>query len=133
MPGLSTSDEGPQVVHVVSPLTHACSTGITEIAAHWLVSAAAPLCSVSAPLDEPQPQYVAKADAVMAWHEVSFGRHQWELPRTRRQHPDAATRARVFAAALLDGSVLPSMSGASRLPLGQRLRQSVHTALPQVG
>ena len=125
MPDLSPyQQEAPQVVRTESPLTHACSAGITEIAPHWLVEAAAPLCSVSAPLDEPPPQYVAKADAVLAWHDVSFGRHQWELPRTRRRHPDAAIRARAFAAALLDGGVLPSMSGASRLPHDWRLRQS---------
>jgi len=87
------------------------AAGISEIEPHWLVDAAAPLCSLSAPLEDPPPQYVAKHDAVMAWQGVTFALHSWQLPRTRVVHPDPAVRARCFAVALLDGSVLPTMAG----------------------
>jgi hypothetical protein len=93
------------------PLHVWLGVGISEIEPHWLVEAAKPMCTLSAPLEEPPPQYMVKHDAVMAWQDVSFGMHDWHLPRSRVVHPDPAIRARAFAAALLDGSVLPSMAG----------------------
>lgn len=75
------------------------------------MEAAKSLCTLSAPLDDPPPQYMVKHDAVMAWQDVSFGLHAWQLPRSRVVHPDPAIRARAFAAALLDGTVLPTMAG----------------------
>ena len=87
-------------------------TGISEIEPHWLVEVATPLCHRSPPLEDPLPRYVAKHDAVMAWQDVTFGLHAWQLPRSLVPHPDPVVKTRVFAVALLDGSVLPSMAGA---------------------
>lgn len=89
------------------------NAGVTEIQAHWLVEVAAPLCEISEALEQPPAAYAPVSDAVMAWHDVSFGRHAWALPRLRCPHPDQNLRVRAFAAALLDGSVLPSMAGGS--------------------
>ncbi len=47
----------------------------------------------------------------MAWKDVTYGCHDWELPRSRCQHPDPLIRARFFAEALLSGAVLPIMKG----------------------
>jgi ATP-dependent RNA helicase DHX37/DHR1 len=48
---------------------------------------------------------------VLCWHDVTFGRHSWPLPRAARRHPDPAERCAVFGAALLEGKVLPSFAG----------------------
>lgn len=85
--------------------------GLTEIEAGWLLGAAEPLVTLSPPLDTPPPQYSRAADAVVAMHAVTYGRHDWPLPSVERPHPDVATQARVFAAALLAGMVLPAFAG----------------------
>ncbi|GFH27226.1 ATP-dependent RNA helicase isoform X1, partial [Haematococcus lacustris] len=72
--------------------------------AEWLTASGSPLAQFSEPLLEPGPLYrPPPQDAVMAWHDVTYGRHSWPLPRCLRLHPDAATRAAIFAAALLEG------------------------------
>lgn len=48
-----------------------CSTtGATAIEAAWLPEVAAPLCTLSIPLEEPPAQYSRAADAVLSWHDV---------------------------------------------------------------
>jgi len=85
--------------------------GVTEIEAGWLLRAAKPLVTLSKPLDTPPPQYSRAADAVVAMHAVTYGRHEWPLPPVEKPHPDVAIQARVFAAALLAGMVLPAFAG----------------------
>lgn len=81
--------------------------------AEWLPQSGSPLCQLSAPLAEPKPFYqAAPSDAVLAWHEARYGRHEWPLPAVAAPHPDATERAAVFAAALLEGKVVPAMAGA---------------------
>lgn len=84
--------------------------GLTAVEARWLPTAATPLCSFSAPLLDPQPYYSPAADAVMCWQDVTFGAHQWPLPRHAARHPEASERCAVFAAALLEGKVLAGMA-----------------------
>jgi ATP-dependent RNA helicase DHX37/DHR1 len=80
--------------------------------AAWLSAVAEPLVAFSKPLQSPPPRYDPSSDTVLASHEVSFGRHEWPLPLAERPHEDPNVRARCFAAALLSGIVLPSLSGA---------------------
>ena len=92
----------------VNPLT---SAGVTEVEARWLPEVAEPLIRLSGPLDEPPPHYSAAADAVVTVHDATFGKHEWPMPAQELPCRDAAVQARCFAAALLDGAVLPSMAG----------------------
>ncbi|KFM25550.1 putative ATP-dependent RNA helicase [Auxenochlorella protothecoides] len=78
-------------------------SGVTALDPAWLPATAAALCSLSAPLPAPAPFYSPARDAVLAWHEVTFGRHGWAMPRTAAPHPDPAERCARFAAALLEG------------------------------
>lgn len=89
-----------------------CAAGVTEVDLAWLTDVAPPLMALSAPLEEPAPRYVPARDAVLAWHGAAFGRHGWALPPVARPVADAGARAALFAAALLAGRVLPSLSGA---------------------
>ncbi|RMZ54661.1 hypothetical protein APUTEX25_003039 [Auxenochlorella protothecoides] len=84
-------------------------SGVTALDPAWLPATAAALCSLSAPLPAPAPFYSPARDAVLAWHEVTFGRHGWAMPRTAAPHPDPAERCARFAAALLEGRVLPAL------------------------
>lgn len=84
--------------------------GVTAIEPRWLAAVAGPLCRFSPPLTEPPPFYSASSDAVLAWYDVTFGKHDWVLPRHAGRHPDPTERAAVFATALLDGRVLPTAS-----------------------
>lgn len=78
----------------------------------WLQQCGTPLACLSPPLLEPPPSYQpAPADMVVAVHDVSYGRPSWAMPRCSRRHPDATTRAAVFAAALLDGRALKALAG----------------------
>lgn len=83
--------------------------GVTAIDPRWLPTVAAPLCTLSAPLADPAPYYNPNADAVMAWRDVTYGSLMWPLPPHATQHPDQGERCAVFAAALMDGTVLLSM------------------------
>lgn len=107
-------------------LDHAFA-GVTEIDAHWLEEVFTPLCHVSPPLVDPPPGYLPKKDAVMAWHDVTYGKHDWQLPRSRSKHPEREIRSRIFAQALLEGKVLPSISGTGprMSPLGAKSAFSI--------
>ena len=86
--------------------------------ARWLPEVAQPLIRLSGPLEDAPPRYSAAADAVVTTHSATFGQHEWPMPAQERPCADAAMQARHFAAALLDGAVLPSMAGARHpLPL----------------
>eukprot|EP00899_Mesostigma_viride_P020775 jgi/Mesvir1/2869/Mv13952-RA.1 len=81
--------------------------GVTEVDPLWLPVLAAPLCTLSAPLDDPPPWYSKAHDAIMCWVNPAFGPHLWELPRFATPLVDDARWAvRVFAATLMDGFVL---------------------------
>ncbi|GLC69391.1 hypothetical protein PLESTF_000824800 [Pleodorina starrii] len=86
--------------------------GLTAIEAEWLAESGTPLCALSAaPLTDPAPSYRGPpVDAVLAWREARYGTHGWALPPVAAPHPDAAERSAVFAAALLEGRVLPGMA-----------------------
>ena len=78
----------------------------------WMQQCGTPLALLSPPLPEPAPSYqAAPADVVVAAHDVSYGKPGWTMPRCSRRHPDATTRAAVFAAALLDGRAIKALSG----------------------
>ncbi len=85
--------------------------GVTEVEARWLPEVAQPLIRLSGPLEAPPPHYSAVADEVVTTHSATFGQHEWPMPTQERPCEDAALQARHFAAALLDGAVLPSMAG----------------------
>lgn len=77
----------------------------------WLADSSTPLCRLSDPLPDPPPLYSASSDEVLAWSDASYSRLAWPLPRQQRRHPNADERAAVFGAALLEGRVLPCMTG----------------------
>ncbi|EIE25583.1 P-loop containing nucleoside triphosphate hydrolase protein [Coccomyxa subellipsoidea C-169] len=84
-------------------------TGVTEVEAGWLSTVAEPLVQLSAPQDDPAPHYSRAADAVVATHAITFGRHGWPLPSVEKPLLDKTLQARFFAAALLAGRVLPAL------------------------
>ncbi|GIL53593.1 hypothetical protein Vafri_9207 [Volvox africanus] len=86
--------------------------GLTAIEGDWLTECGTPLCMLSAaPLANPPPSYRGPpVDAVMAWREARYGIHDWALPPVAVPHPDVTERAAVFAAALLEGRVLPAVA-----------------------
>ena len=51
---------------------------------------------------------------LVQWHDVSYGKHSWELPRLA-QVLQASTEAKaaVFLTALLQGQVIPCLQGSS--------------------
>lgn len=64
------------------------------------------LCAHGAPFTP------CRAPQVLCWRDVTFSRHDWQLPRCTARHPDPNERCAVFGAALLEGKVLPSFAGA---------------------
>ncbi|KXZ53731.1 hypothetical protein GPECTOR_6g648 [Gonium pectorale] len=86
--------------------------GLTSIEAEWLAESGTPLCVLSAGvLPDPAPAYKGPpVDGVVAWREAAYGLHAWPLPPVAAPHPDAAERAAVFGAALLEGRVLPGLA-----------------------
>lgn len=84
---------------------------VTEVESSFLLESKSPLLEISQPLQDPAPCYSRKVDQVLAWHDVTFGRHAWLMPRLRELHPDAEIRCQVFAAALLAGDVMSGFKG----------------------
>ncbi|KAG0620842.1 hypothetical protein M758_4G248800 [Ceratodon purpureus] len=82
--------------------------GVTGVQATWLVSHATPLCTFSKPVADPPPWYDSITDTVNCWVLPSFGPHLWELPPHSIPLKNSKARAAVFAAALLEGKVVPS-------------------------
>lgn len=82
--------------------------GVTAVKANWLVSHATPLCTFSKPVADPPPWYDPSLDTVMCWVLPTFGPHRWELPPHPIPLNNSKARASVFAAALLEGKVIPS-------------------------
>ena len=71
-----------------------CSCGTALSDAHVHSQPTAPMCRL------------------VQWHDVSFGRHLWDLPRLAQPFDASAeTRAAVFLTALLQGAVLPCLAG----------------------
>ena len=81
-----------------------------------------PPCSPCSPCSLGAP--TAPLLQVLCWRDATFGRHSWQLPRCARPHPDATERCAVFAAALLEGKVLPSFAGETAR--GAPLLRSAH-------
>lgn len=81
---------------------------VTGVQATWLVSHATPLCTFSKPVADPPPWYDPITDTVMCWVLPSFGPYLWELPPHSIPLKNSKARAAVFAAALLEGKVVPS-------------------------
>lgn len=93
-------------------LTCVPCVALRSLQPEWLAACGTPLAVFSPPLLEPAPAYAPPpTDSVMAWHDVTYGRHMWPLPRCLRPHPEPATRAAVFAGALLEGRVVPGFAG----------------------
>jgi ATP-dependent RNA helicase DHX37/DHR1 len=68
-----------------------------------------PLCQLGPPLSDPPPTYLPNKDQVVCWREVRYGKHDWLLPHYVALHPDVKERCALFAAALLEGKILPGM------------------------
>ncbi len=83
--------------------------GVTGVDARWLVSHATPLCTFSKPLADPPPWYDSLGDQVMCWVSPSFGPHLWELPSHAFPMKSSKIRVALFASALLQGKVFPSL------------------------
>ncbi|CAM6077781.1 unnamed protein product [Sphagnum tenellum] len=83
--------------------------GVTCVDARWLVSHATPLCTFSKPLADPPPWYDSLGDQVMCWVSPSFGPHLWELPSHAFPMKSSKIRVALFASALLQGKVFPSL------------------------
>jgi len=102
----------------------------TDVEPSWLSSLAfisgdqSPICRLSEPLDEPKPYYDVGRDSVECYVRPFFGVGQvgWPLPPMRSPMATAAktsaartARYGAFAAALLQGSVLPGLKPFVRL------------------
>ncbi|CAG9465679.1 unnamed protein product [Pedinophyceae sp. YPF-701] len=87
--------------------------GVTAIEPEWLPAAAPALCRVSKPLEDPVPFYSPERDEVLAWHDVEFGPHNWQLPRHPARHPSQDARCAAFAVALLSGKVTAAFTALS--------------------
>ena len=107
----STAPEWVAYIELVRTVKRPYMAGITAVEPQWLPEVAPPLCTPSPPLPDPAPFYRAATDQVVCWRDVTFGRHDWALPRSTAPHPDPAECCAVFGAALLEGKVLPSFAG----------------------
>ncbi|KAL2631648.1 hypothetical protein R1flu_016334 [Riccia fluitans] len=106
------SKEAPEFV-VYNELVHTSRIHmqrVTSVESSWLVRQAEAMCTYSKPLTDPPPWYDPLADEVMCWVTPSFGPHLWELPLHRVVLKRGKHRTAVFACALLQGKVLPSLS-----------------------
>ncbi|WOK92629.1 hypothetical protein Cni_G01320 [Canna indica] len=83
--------------------------GVTTVKSDWLVKYASSLCTFSAPLTDPKPYYEPLSDQVLCWVSPTFGKHNWQLPLHGIPINNAILRLSVFAAALLEGNVLPCL------------------------
>ena len=98
---------------VVRTEKRAYMVGLTSIEPSWIQPSSPQLCTTS--FDKTagrSPVYNARQDAVMAWHDCSYGRppHHWELPRVLLPlRDDDRERAAIFAIAVLDGTVFTPM------------------------
>jgi hypothetical protein len=107
--GLTPGSQHPMLCHSCD---HHLLVPAHAVQPEWLAASGTPLAVFSAPLPDPGPTYRPHpVDAVLAWHEVTYGRHEWPLPRCLRPHPDPKTKAAVFGAALLEGRVVPGFAG----------------------
>lgn len=93
-----------EVVHGSRPWMR----GVTQIDPSWLprLAAGTPLCSLSDPLETPQPFYDADRDEVRCSVTPTFGDRAWKLPAFEIKHPTGEASCRWFARALLEGSVI---------------------------
>ena len=78
---------------------------VVAIEASWLAIYAAPLCSLSPPLQDPPPFYDRDGDRLMAFVSGTIGPHSWSLPVTAVPFPDCEDRFKWFAYFLLQGDV----------------------------
>ncbi|KAG5532452.1 hypothetical protein RHGRI_026926 [Rhododendron griersonianum] len=83
--------------------------GATSVKADWLVKYAKSLCCFSAPLADRKPYYNPELDQVFRWVVPTFGPHRWQLPLHGEPIENDSHRVAVFAAALLEGHVLPCL------------------------
>lgn len=83
--------------------------GVTTIKSDWLVKYASSLCTFSAPLTDPRPLYEPLSDQVLCWVNPTFSNHNWLLPMHSIPIKNPTLRLAVFAAALLEGNVLPCL------------------------
>lgn len=81
----------------------------TSVKADWLVKYAKSLCCFSAPLADPKPYYNPELDQIFSWVVPTFGPHRWQLPLHGLPITKDPHRVAVFAAALLEGHVLPCL------------------------
>ena len=78
--------------------------------AEWLAGSSEYHTTLSKPLDDPSPFYDSKLDEVRCWTQPSFGVHLWQLPLFSTTYSDKHGKYAVFAAALLNGRVIPELS-----------------------
>ncbi|GBG66664.1 hypothetical protein CBR_g66799 [Chara braunii] len=83
--------------------------GVTAVNSRWLATEAPAMCTFPKPLDDPPPWYAAEEDKVKCWVVPTFGPHLWELPPHGIEMKAGRERVSVFAKALLEGKVFPSM------------------------
>ena len=109
-PASSLAREAPEYVvyNEIIATTRPYMWGVTGVQPTWLVSHAAPLCTFSKPVADPPPWYDPHTDAVMCWVLPTFSAHLWELPPHAVPLKAPKARAAVFAAALLEGKVVPA-------------------------
>lgn len=59
----------------------------------WLTVSGTPLAILSPPVLEPAPSYQRDRDMVIGWHDVTYGKPAWSLPRCSRCEPSVRTPA----------------------------------------
>lgn len=66
-------------------------SSLTVIKPEWLPKLAAPLCSFSAPLEDPMPIYDEHLDQLVAFVKAAYGPHCWEIPNTTTPIPNVTS------------------------------------------
>ncbi|KAI1292042.1 putative ATP-dependent RNA helicase kurz [Halotydeus destructor] len=80
---------------------------VIAVEPEWLAVYAESLCTLSKPLEEPEPFYDGDTDDVKCHRNATFGPHAWHLPVSVCSFPGGLERCRWFARFLLEGKVHP--------------------------
>jgi len=99
----------------------------------WLPILLPNKCTFSDPLDQPPPAYSNITGEVMCHRTSTFGLRCWMLPAANLSYPVGMKRFREFAAALLEGKVIPALQHYDSLLLARPgvLRKSWATLQPR--
>ncbi|KAK3084248.1 hypothetical protein FSP39_010668 [Pinctada imbricata] len=83
--------------------------GISAIEPEWLPVFASYHCTLSKPLDDPEPDYDEVKGQVMCHMTSTFSRCVWAVPAVRLEYPRSIDKYKWFARFLLEGRVVKNL------------------------